>query len=156
MGALKQRNPQNIQLCKVLGCMVIGRIYNTMKDCITQKILKAAYDMHMMSAFYFCYHNYIPISFNMDIKEISCRIEWSLFQAHNPKHVCIITFNQACWVTKGQHGKTHTYIYTYTPYIILMFCILCGTSVCTFFICVCVYMCVCVCVRVCVCSPPRL
>ena len=38
-----------------------------------------------------------PNEFYIDLKAISCRIEWSLFQVHRPKHTEVMIFILACY-----------------------------------------------------------
>ena len=57
------------------------------RDCIMKKLVNNALRCNV-SACISCY----PCGFCIDLKAISCRIEWSLFQVHSPKHVKVIIF----------------------------------------------------------------
>ena len=67
-------------------------------DCIMQKTHKNC-SQRDVSACISCHHNSIySKKFYVDLKLISCRIEWFLFQIHSPKHKQIMNF-----ITKLYH-----------------------------------------------------
>ena len=57
-----------------------------------QKLVNNAYNV--ISALVFLA---IPVVFQLDLKVISCRIEWPLFQVDSPKHVRVKILILACY-----------------------------------------------------------
>ena len=54
-----------------------------------QKLKNNTYDA-ISALVYFLLSLWYSNEFYIDLKAISCRIEWSLFQVHRPKHVEVV------------------------------------------------------------------